>query len=124
MVKNIEQLAEYLESSSDHRIIVQRLILKYSSKLLIDDQIVSGLFGSIYVKTVGSPDIRVRDCLNKHGLYAGMGYQERQVASYMIRTGIESWPGLGPLVTLAILSDKKVNEFVYSHPDYRIGVWV
>lgn len=124
MVKNIEQFVEYLEKSSDQRITIQRLILKYNKKLLIEKQFVPGLFGSIYVKTVGNPDIRVRDFLNEHNIHAGMGYQERREASYMIRTSIEHWPGLAQLIMLAILENKKAKEFVYSHPEYRIQEWI
>jgi hypothetical protein len=124
MIKNIEQFVEYLEKSSDQRIIVQRLLLKYNKKLLIDEQFVPGLFGSIYIKTIGNPDIKVHNFLNEHNIHTGMGYQERREASYMIRTSMESWPGLAPLITLSILANKKVKEFGYSHPDYRIREWV
>ena len=118
MVKNIEKLVEYLEESSDHRIIIQRLILKYSPTVLIDDQTVPGLFGSIYANTHGNPDIMVAEFLSEYNIHTSMGYQERSEAFYRIWTSIESWPGLAPLVTLAILGNKKVDEFVYSHPDY------
>ena len=124
MIKNIQQFVEYLEKSSDYKIMVNRLILRYSPKTRIDDRMMPGLSGSIYANTVGNPDIRVRDFLNEYGLNAGMGYQEKRQASYMIRTPLELWPELEPLITFNILSNKKLNEFDYKHSDYSFKEWL